>query len=130
MNSDLLNNAFLILSGIRAQKASDVNFTRVLRNLLPGQQVRDVEFYDINQSKFAYCSASKCAKIESSDAVPVFWNRLLVKQHGSLLLIRIQKSDDELEIRVEVHLHDNSVLVYTFKILVVKGTRGNYSIQD
>lgn len=126
MTSDLLNTAFLILSGIRAQKASDVNFTKVLRNILPWQRVVDIEFYDTNKRKLAYCHTSNCIKesIGSSDAVPVFWNRLRVK-HGSLLLTRINESDDELEIRVKVHLNDDSARVYTSEILVVNGSQGN-----
>lgn len=123
----LLNAAFLILSGIRAQKASNVNFTRVLWNILPWQQVVDIEFYATNKSKFAYCHTSNCTKerIDSSDVVPVFWNRLRVK-HGSLLLTRIKQSDDELEIRVKVHLNDDSARSYTLKILLVNGSQGNY----
>ena len=127
-----MNTAFLILSGIRAQKASDVNFTRVLRNILPWQQVKDIEFYNINKSKLAYCSRSDCSKetFGSSDAISIFWNRRLLVKQGSLLLPRIEKSDDELEIRVEVHLDVHNpwpARVYTFKILVVNGSQGNYS---
>jgi len=109
---------------IRAQKASDVNFTKVSGNILPWQRVVDIEFYDTNKSKLAYCHTSNCIKesIGSSDAVPVFWNRLRVK-HGSLLLTRINESDDELEIRVKVHLNDDSARVYTFEILVVNGSQ-------
>ena len=115
------------LSGIRAQKASDVNFTGILRNILPWQQVVDIEFYDTNKTKLAYCHKSNCIKvqIDASDAIPTFWNRLRVK-HGSLLLTRIEKSDDEREIKVKVHLNDYSVRLYTHKILVVNGSRGNY----
>ena len=123
-----MNAAFLILSGIRAQKAANVNFTRVLRNILPWQQEVDIEFRDTNESRFTYCHTSNCTKeqIDSSDVVPVFWNRLQVK-HGSLLLTRIEDSDDELEIGVKVHLNDYSVPVrsYTLKILVVNGPEGN-----
>ena len=127
MNSDLLNAAFLILSGIRAQRASDVNFTWVLKNILPWQQVVDIELYDINNTKLAYCHTSNCIKlqIDGSDTVPTFWNRLRVKR-GSLLLIRTEKSDDELGVRVKVHLDDNSVLLHTLKILVANDSRGNY----
>lgn len=127
MNSDLLYATFLILSGIRAQKASDVNFTRVLRNTLPWQQVVDIEFYDTSKTKLAHCHTINCTKepVGSSDAVPVFWNRLRVKK-GSLLLTRIKESDGKLEIRVKVHINDNSVRLYTLKILVVNGSQGNY----
>lgn len=127
MNIDLFNAASLILSGIRDQKASDVNFTRVLQNILPWQQVADMEFYDSNKRKLAYCHTSNCTKetIDGSDAAPVFWNRLQVKQ-GSLLLTSILESDDEREFRVKVHLTDDSVLAYTLKILVVNGSQDNY----
>ena len=127
MNSDLLNAAFLILSGIRAQRASDVNFTRVLRNILPWQQVVDIEFYDTNNTELAYCHTSNCIKkgIGGSDEGPAFRNRLRVK-HGSLLLTRIEKSDDQLGVRVKVHLNDNSVRLHTLKILVINGSRGNF----
>ena len=122
-----MNAAFLILSGIRAQKASDVNFTRVLPNTLPWQQILDIEFYDTGKTKLAYCSTSNCIKepVRSSDAVPGFWNRLRVKK-GSLLLTRIKERDGDLEIRVKVHMNDNSVRLYTLKILVVNGSQGNY----
>lgn len=122
----MFNVASLILSGIRDQKASDVNFTRVLRNILPWQQVADMEFYDSNKRKIAYCHRSNCTKetIDGSDAAPVFWNRLQVKQ-GSLLLTSILESDDEREFRVKVHLTDDSILGYTLKILV-NGSQGNY----
>ena len=128
MNSDLLNAVFLIISGIRAQKVSDVNFTRILRNILPWQEVIDIEFYDTNKTRLAYCHTSNCIKvsIDGSDAIPTFWNRLRVK-HGSLLLTRIEKSDDEREIKVKVHFNDHSVRLYTTRmILVVNGSRGNY----
>jgi len=127
MNIDLFNVASLILSGIRDKKASDVNFTRVLRNILPWQQVADMEFYGSNKRKLAYCHTSNCTKetIDDSDAVPVFWNRLQVKQ-GSLLLTSILESDDEREFRVKVHLTDDSVLGYSIKILVVNSSQGNY----
>lgn len=121
MNSDLLNPAFLILSGIRAQKGSDVNFTRVLRNILPWQQVKDIEFYDTNKTKLAYCHTSYC-KREAIGAT--FWNRLRVKR-GSLLLIRIGEGDDQRQITVKVYLNDNSVRFHTLNILVVNGSRGN-----
>lgn len=110
---------------IRAQKGSDVNFTRVLRNILPWQQVEDIEFYDTNKTKLAYCHTSNCTReaIGGSDAVPTFWNRLRVKR-GSLLLIRIGEGDDQRQIRVKVYLNDNSVRFHTLNILVVNGSRG------
>ena len=127
MNSDLLNAAFLILLGIRAQKASDVNLTRVLRNILPWQEVVDIDLYDTNKTRLAYCRTRNCTKeaIGSSDAIPVFWNRLRVK-NGSLLLTRIKKLDDELQIRARVHLNDYSVRFYTLRIFVMNGSQGNY----
>ena len=102
-----------------------MNFTRVLQNILPWQQVEDIEFFDSNKSKLAYCHTSNCVKesIDGSDAVPIFWNRLRVSR-GSLLLT-VRESDNGLETRVKVHLNDNSALLYTLKILVVIGSQGN-----
>ena len=126
MNSDLLNPAFLILLGIRAQKASDVNFTGVLQNILPWQQVEDIELYDTNKTRLAYCHTRNCIKepTGSSDAVPVFWNRLRVR-NGSLLLTRIKECDDELQIRVRVNLISFAVRL-SLRILVIIGSQGNY----
>lgn len=121
---------------IRTQIAADVNLTKVMRNMLPWEQVVDVEMYNANGYKFGYCNTQiGCRKsTDGNHLVPVLWNRLQLKR-DSLLLTGIKKSDDRLEIRVKVHLSSSSddtkvkstkaiggimetVRMYTLRILV------------
>ena len=113
-----------------------MNLTEVFQSMLPWQHVIDIEIYNSNNSRLAYCNADNCIKIAESD----FWNRLQVKQ-GSLLLTEVRESDDRLEITIKVHLGTSSVdtqlksrrdvdenmetaRVYTLKILVYS-SQGN-----
>ncbi len=130
---------FLTLQGIRTQKCADVNLTRALRKMLPWKQVADIEMYNTNKTRFAYCNTGGCSKVNDSRySVPIFWNRLQVND-GSLLLTGIEENDNGLEIKVTVHLNASpdetnvkkavrgmqTVRVYTLKILVLNSSQGN-----
>ena len=122
---------------IRTQRLADVNLTRALRDMLPWKQVVDIEIYNMNKTKVAYCNTKGCIKVNNSGySAPVFWSRLQVEQ-DSLLLTGIVESDHELELKVIVHLNPDdtqvkskraagiqTVRVYILKILVVS-TQGN-----
>lgn len=128
---------------MRIQEGHDLNLTNILINLLPCKRVVDIEWCNINRSRFAYCNACQNCKVtkDSNHPVPVFWNRLQVTS-GSLALTGIQNSDNNREITVQVHLKSSSQLakrdintnmeeprVYTIRILVNSGhdSPGNYS---
>ena len=113
-----------------------MNLTEVFQKMLPWQRVIDIEIYNSNNSRLAYCNTDDCIKITEGD----FWNRLQVKQ-GSLLLTKVRKSDNRLEITIKVHLgastvdtqlksgrdvgeNMETVRVYTLKILVYS-SQGN-----
>ncbi|KAL9983645.1 hypothetical protein ACROYT_G005848 [Oculina patagonica] len=92
---------------VRIQEGRDLNLTKILlMNFLHGEceRVVDIEWYDINESRFAYCgSCQVCTKTrDSNHSVPDFWNRLQVRR-GSLLLSRIQDNDNGRKFKVKVH---------------------------
>ncbi|XP_078358605.1 uncharacterized protein LOC144643276 [Oculina patagonica] len=92
---------------VRIQEGRDLNLTKILlMNLSPSecQRVVDIEWYDINGSRFAHCGSCQVCRntTDSKHPVPVFWNRLQVRR-GSLLLTGIQHSDNDLEIKVKIH---------------------------
>ena len=92
---------------MRIQRGRDLNLTRILLSMISCERVIDIEWYNINESRFAYCSSCQnCTKTNSTDGnhlVPVFWNRLQVTR-GSLVLTGIQENDDGSTIRVKVHV--------------------------
>lgn len=101
---------FFTVSGIRTERAANVNLTSVLQSLFPWKQVIDIELYT-NRSKFAYCNSMICKLTEIDSNHPVFWNRLQVIHNSSLLLTEIEKSDDRLEINVQAHIKANNTKV-------------------
>ncbi len=80
-------------------------------NLSPSEckRVVDIEWYDINGSRFAHCGSCQVCRntTDSKHPVPVFWNRLQVTR-GSLLLTGIQLSDNELKIKVKIHFESHA----------------------
>ena len=92
---------------MRIQKGHDLNLTRILLSLISCERVVEVEWFNRNRSRFAYCSSCQnCTTTSSNDGnhlVPVFWNRLQVTR-GSLLLNGIQDNDDGRTIRVVVFM--------------------------
>ncbi|KAL9983646.1 hypothetical protein ACROYT_G005849 [Oculina patagonica] len=92
---------------VRLQEGRDLNLTKILlMNFLHDEceRVVDIEWYSINESRFAYCgSCQVCTKTrDGNHSVPDFWNRLQVRR-GSLLLTRIQDNDNRRKFRVKVH---------------------------
>lgn len=105
--------------------------------MLSCERVVDIDLFNVNGSRFAYCnSCQACTKTNSTDGnhlMPVFWNRLRVKR-GSLLLTGIQENDDGRTIKVKVHMQtprrDNGTnMDYTLTIFVnsSRGSPGNCS---
>ena len=92
---------------MRIQEGRNLNLTSILLSMISCQRVIDIEWYNINGTRFAYCSSCQnCTKTNSTDGnhlVPVFWNRLQVTR-GSLLLTEFQENDDGSTIRVKVHV--------------------------
>lgn len=124
-------------AGVWIPKGRDLNFTRILQNMLSCERVVDIYLFNVNGSRFAYCNSCQgCTKTNSTDGnhlMPVFWNRLRVKR-GSLLLTDIQENDGGLTIKVKVHRQtprrDNGTIMdYTLRIFVnsSRGSPGNFS---
>ena len=99
----------------------------------------DMEFFDVNGTKFGYCNTEQCTtevkKIANNPKLN--WANRFDVTGGALVLTGIQKDDDCREIRVKVHLNSKgksrrasrsnmeSVCIETVWILV-NTSLGNY----
>jgi len=111
-------------------KDANLNFTSVMFNMYPVEQVVEIEVFDSKGTKFAHLNNELRAAVGlkgSHRSMPYFWNRLTVTD-GALMLTGIQMEDNGLEIRAEWHLtplnsrprrsNMESVRVKTIRVLV------------
>ena len=88
------------------EQGRNLNLTKILLMNIQCAHVVDIEWYDGNVNKFAYCnSCQRCMKTNNTkgnNPVPVFWNRVQIIG-SSLLLTTIQDRDNKSEIIIKLH---------------------------
>ena len=132
----ILNVSSLSHVGVWIEQGRDLNLTKILlMNEIQCAHVVDIEWYDVNGSRFAHCrSCQSCEKTNDTRGnhpVPGFWNRVQIIR-GSLLLTTIQDSDNKSKIRIKIHTktptnNNERPSAYTIQIFVhtSRGSPGN-----
>ena len=86
----------LLPLGVETKIDGKLNLTRVLFDIYPPKQLREIWLKDGNRTEFAYINTERGATTNmrnSNRPMPAFWSRLKVID-GSLMLTGIQKKDN------------------------------------
>ena len=98
---------------------ADVNLTGHLNRIVTWKNIEDIELYDTKgaKQKFAYCKGTtrQCVLKKPADSPPSFWSRLKQK-YGSILLTGILEDDEDLGMRVKIHLTSSAHWTFTLRI--------------
>lgn len=89
------------------EQGHNLNLTKILlMNEIQCAYVVDIEWYDGNGNRFAYCnSCQRCTKTNNTGGnhpVAIFWSRVQIIR-GSLMLTTIQDGDNKSKIIIKIH---------------------------
>ena len=100
--------------GVRAVEGRDLNFTRILQEMVSCERVSTVNWI-LNESKFACCDSCQCPTNHCergsdghSDEVSLDFRRRLRFTGGVIILTYIQGNDDRREINVTYDIEEDS----------------------
>ena len=97
-----------------------LNLTRVLFDIYPPKQLKEIWLKDANRTEFAYINTKRGATTDmrnNNRPMPAFWSRLKVID-GSLMLTGIQRKDNGIKMTSKAELTDMTTKKATIQILV------------
>ena len=111
----------LLPLGVPTKIDGKLNLTRVLFDIYPPKQLKEIRLKDENRTEFAYINTEDGATTNmtenSNRPMPAFWSRLKVID-GSLMLTGIQKKDNGIKMISRADFTDLSPKGATIQILV------------